>query len=184
MIRFTANGMRLEIPRGFYDRSHLIRLTDGEAFRKHVTINTLDAPGCWEWQGHCNASGYGGIHRNGRCRLAHRFVYELLIGPIPTGLSLDHLCRNRACVNPAHLEPATARVNILRGIGPTALNAQKTHCKNAHLLEGDNLIVSRHGERWCKVCKSLSAKKHYEKHRSKIIDRGIAWRAKKKAELS
>lgn len=74
------------------------------------------------------------------------------VGPIPEGMDLDHTCRNRGCVNPEHLEPVTTQVNTLRGIGPTAENARKTHCKHGHPLEGDNLYVDPEGKRKCRAC--------------------------------
>ncbi len=70
---------------------------------------------CWFWRGACNEKGYGYFHWDGHWRKAHRFAYELLIGPIPEGLTIDHLCFVRHCVNPVHMEPVTLRENILRG---------------------------------------------------------------------
>src|SRR5690349_8969939 len=85
--------------------------------------------GCWDWLGAPRGNGYGGFAWDGRKSIAaHRASWQLLRGPIPSGLTLDHLCRNRRCVNPAHLEPVTMRENILRGIGPSAQCAKKTHC--------------------------------------------------------
>src|SRR3977135_3690762 len=87
--------------------------------------------GCWPWLGSTTGSGYGQIRYGGHL-LAHRIAYVLRKGDIPTGLQLDHLCRNRSCVNPAHLEPVTGRENPLRGGSPTAVNAFKTHCPQGH----------------------------------------------------
>ena len=90
---------------------------------------------CWVWKGAPIKNGYGQYRRKGtRSCYVHRLVYEALVGPIPEGKFLDHLCRNRLCVNPGHLEIVTNRENVLRGVGPTAVNAQKTHCKRGHPL--------------------------------------------------
>lgn len=92
---------------------------------------------CWPWQGGSVRDGYGQFHLHARRKVqAHRYAYEQLIGPIPEGLTLDHLCRNRLCVNPKHLEPVTHAVNILRGQGTSARNAQKTHCVHGHECGG------------------------------------------------
>jgi HNH endonuclease len=99
---------------------------------------------CWLWTACLNSAGYGEFcDRRCRSRLAHRVAYELLVGPIPAGLTLDHLCRVHNCINPAHLEAVTMRVNGLRGDSPPAMNARKTHCKRGHEL-GSN--------RQCRVC--------------------------------
>jgi hypothetical protein len=104
---------------------------------------------CWLWTA-CTSEGYGRIWLNGRLAMAHRVVYEYYKGPI-TEATLDHLCRNRLCVKPSHLEPVSHRINLLRGVGVTARNSKKTHCKNGHELSGDNLLISR-GKRVCRIC--------------------------------
>ncbi len=92
-----------------------------------------DGPdGCWVWTGANNGAGYGQIRIDDRNRYAHRVAYELEVGPIPESLFIDHLCRNRGCVNPAHLEPVTNAENILRGTAPTAVNARKKACPKGH----------------------------------------------------
>lgn len=83
---------------------------------------------------------------------AHRVAYELLIGPIAAGLELDHLCRTHACVNPAHLEPVTGQVNLLRGVGFPATNAAKTHCPQGHEYTAENTYWSKKGQRGCRAC--------------------------------
>jgi hypothetical protein len=109
---------------------------------------------CWLWTASkVPRSGYGqisvGIGKEKVPRLAHRVAWELLRGPIPAGMVLDHLCRNRACVNPDHLEVVNNKTNTLRGTGPTAINAQKTSCKRGHSLA--DAYVSK-GMRYCRTC--------------------------------
>src|SRR5439155_25592866 len=88
---------------------------------------------CWMWTGSTDRHGYGQARQRERTFRTHRAVYELLKGPIPAGLTLDHLCRVRRCVNPAHLEPVTNRENILRGVGPN-----RTHCPRGHPYDERN----------------------------------------------
>jgi hypothetical protein len=107
---------------------------------------------CWLWTGQLDISGYGVENVNGRLLKTHRIAYELLVGAIPEGLTLDHVkdrgCQNRSCCNPGHLEPVTNKVNILRGVSLAANNARKTHCHKGHELEG----LNNRGQRFCKVC--------------------------------
>lgn len=120
--------------------------------------------GCWIWKGGKFPNGYGGFYvvRDGKRKtaMAHRWAYERLVGPIPDGLDLDHLCRVRDCVNPAHLEPVTRSVNLLRGDRRTG--PRKTHCVRGHLLGGDNLYIDSHGKRSCRLCR-LEAKRAMRK---------------------
>jgi hypothetical protein len=115
---------------------------------------------CWLWLGPPNSDGYGhigeGPHK-GRLLKVHRVTYELLVGPIPEGLELDHLCRVRLCVNPVHLEAVTNRENMLRGVGVCALNARKTHCKHGHEFTPENTYRVKNGGRACKGTDLLDA---------------------------
>lgn len=88
---------------------------------------------CWMWMGTIHSTGYGHFKLDKKNLKAHRISYLLTYGDFPV-LPLDHLCRNRACVNPIHLEPVSHRVNILRGIGPAAILARRTKCNKGHLF--------------------------------------------------
>lgn len=105
---------------------------------------------CWLFNGYIAKNGYGQAKVGGRVVLTHRAVYEVLVGPIPPGLQLDHLCRNRACYNPAHLEPVTQQENIRRGAGNQ--HRGKPLCVHGHPLSGDNLYVAPTGQRRCRQC--------------------------------
>ncbi len=108
--------------------------------------------GCWEWTASEKTPGYGSFNLNGKCVLAHRASYELHVGPIPQGLVLDHLCRNTLCVNPEHLEPVTARENIVRGESVMAYRAAQTHCIHGHELTLGNTYARPGGRRECRAC--------------------------------
>ncbi len=109
--------------------------------------------GCWIWPGQENGKGYGLVRFNLIKKSVHRVVYTHFRGIIPAGMQLDHLCRNRACANPWHLEPVTAQENCLRGNGPAAVQARQTHCKRGHELSGENLYVFPCGRRrLCRAC--------------------------------
>lgn len=120
---------------------------------KSFILHTDGSGNCWIWQSTVEKSGYGRIKVNTKNVLAHRFAYELFIGDIPDGLVLDHLCRNRKCVNPAHLEPITQKQNCIRG--NTGLhNAIRTECVKGHIFSGVNI----NGKRICHTCNNISSK--------------------------
>lgn len=113
----------------------------------------VKSPGCWTWTAAHTVDGYGQIVDGPNQVYAHRVAHELYIGPIPAGYQVDHLCRNTACVNPAHLEAVTQRENILRGSSPAAEQAKRTHCPQGHPLRGENLYQWR-GQRHCRQCRT------------------------------
>lgn len=124
--------------------------------RLWAKVDKSGADGCWLWTGPTNATGYGQIHLSGDNHhrpLVHRLVYELLVGPIPAELTLDHLCRIRSCCNPGHLEPVSYRENLLRGDTLAAANAAKTHCPAGHPYDEANTYVHNNG-RGCRICRN------------------------------
>lgn len=125
----------------------------------------VDAAGCWVWVGPVNFGGYGRITLNGKTAMVHRLLYEHHAGPIPAGLQLDHLCRNRPCCNPQHLEPVTSRENSLRGIGPAAMHAAQVNCVNGHPLTPDNLLRES-GKRRCRECNKARCRKASARRRA------------------
>lgn len=109
--------------------------------------------GCWIW-GASTAHGYGYWDS----RRVHRLTYELMSGPVPEGLVLDHLCRQRACANPEHLEAVSPRENLLRGEGFAARNSAKATCDTGHPLSGLNLYVTPDGRRQCRTCRAEASR--------------------------
>jgi hypothetical protein len=125
---------------------------------------------CWPWTATIDANDYGlfsakidGVWKTKR---AHRLAYEELVAPFPDGLTLDHLCRNRGCVNPAHLEPLTLKENILRGTCPPALNAVKTCCPKGHPYDDKNTYMDRQGWRRCRECARVTDRRWWHKRKA------------------
>lgn len=118
--------------------------TEWERFWEKVDVEPAQ---CWQWTA-TTAGRYGQFVMDGGQRIpAHRYAWQALVGPITDGLVVDHLCRNKLCVNPDHLEPVPERINTLRGVAPSALNARKARCKNGH----DDWVHHATGRR-CRTC--------------------------------
>lgn len=107
---------------------------------------------CLVWTGCRSVNGYGKMAVRGKSEYAHRYAYQRVHGEIPGGFDLDHLCRNRPCVDIAHLELVTHQVNLLRGHTITAMNAAKTHCINGHEFNVKNTYRRPDGSRECRQC--------------------------------
>jgi hypothetical protein len=113
------------------------------------------ARGCWLWTGYISPRGYARFTVDGRGVQAHRYAYEILIGPIPAGKEPDHICRRKPCVNPAHLEPVTHAVNMQRAL----LGLRKRRCPNGHRKE-----LRSDGYTICRQCHNAQAKKRYHRN--------------------
>ena len=118
-------------------------------------------PTCWNWTGSLGSGGYGQVQLKSMNHRAHRVAWEWLRGPIPEDRQIDHLCRNRRCVNVAHMELVTLRENVLRGVGLSAQNARKTHCPLGHPLSTER---RKHGSRFCRPCAAAASRRSWRKY--------------------
>lgn len=127
---------------------------------------------CWTWMASTKEGGYGQFNVQPEVVLAHRYAYISLVGDVPEGLELDHLCRNRACVNPWHLEPVTRSVNVVRGTAPTVTSARHravTACPYRHRYDEANTSVYQ-GRRRCKTCMRERARDAYARRRAQAME--------------
>ena len=140
--------------------------------RRRFEAKFEKSSGCWNWKAGLSFYGYGWFRPHGVTGStvnAHRVAYELYVGKIPKGMTLDHLCRNRQCVNPAHLEPVTSVENTLRGEGLSATNRRKTMCKRGHAFTPENTYTCkkgpRRGHRQCRQCVLDTSAARYVQHK-------------------
>jgi hypothetical protein len=127
--------------------------------------------GCWLWTGAKNRAGYGQLRINGRNVMAHRFLFEATVGPLPPfkhgGYELDHVvCDEPSCVNPDHERVVLHKENVLRGKSPAAQQARQTHCIRGHRLEGKNLYKASF--RLCKICRDNWGTTYYANNAQRI----------------
>lgn len=160
-------------------------------FERRMKKVTIAANGCWHWTGTILNGGYGQLSHGGEAWLAHRFFYTEMVGPIPEGLHLDHVCHNnsdcsagngclhRRCVNPEHLEPVTRQVNTSRG---RSANSLKTHCPQGHEYSTENTFITSKGHRLCRACgheRSVNRKYQPGYREKDARAHREAWKAKK-----
>ena len=130
-------------------------------------IMPVTESGCWIWMASHTKEGYGTTSWHGKQNVAHRVIWSIVNGPIPLGLHIDHLCRVRPCVNPAHMELVTQRENILRGVGPSAIHATKTQCPRGHAFTPENTFRQRVGhriQRSCRECRRKACRDWYARN--------------------
>lgn len=166
--------------------SHIEQLPRGSSDADRVLAYSMPEPnsGCWLWMGFISTGGYGVLNARKKLCRAHRVSYEAFKCDIPKGLDLDHLCRNRACVNPDHLEPVTRQVNCQRGETGQNTAAQKmarTHCKQGHEYTPENTWMYR-GARKCIKCKYAASNRWHKRNRPRQAAYIKAWRAARRAK--
>jgi hypothetical protein len=131
--------------------------------------------GCWLWTGYTEKGGYGRFNvPTGRKKprqrtvIASRFAWELVNGPVPAGMEIDHACDTPSCINPEHLRPMVPWRNTLRGNGPAAQNARKIECKRGHGFTPENTLITRCGRRVCLTCSRIRCKAFYRSRKQVV----------------
>ena len=125
-----------------------------------LTRYTENEQGCWIWTGTVLNNGYGQVKLRTRKHLTHRFFYEHIVGPIPDGMYLDHLCREKRCVNPAHLEPVTPQENVVRGLASYEIR-RLCHSRRHDITDPANVkIIPSTGARTCRACNAEANRRH------------------------
>ena len=164
------------------------KINNSEGIADRLKKGAKEVNGCWEWQKSKQSEGYGVLRLvvDGKSKLcyAHRTSYEQFVGPIPEGFVIDHLCRNRCCINPAHLEVVTFAENCLRGTGSPAKKARRNHCDKGHEYNPENTRMNG-TVRMCLTCalaaKERSNTRRRERRKAARKDAGLLPRAGKAA---
>lgn len=139
------------------------------AIERFLNKINVTPSGCWEWLASKNKNGYS-LFQVLPHRYAHRFIYEYYHGEIDPTLTIDHLCRNRCCVNVNHLEQVSIKVNTLRGFSASSINARKTHCPRGHQYDECNTWYAKNGSRICKSCNSARCKRWVANNREHYLN--------------
>lgn len=157
MTSYPENKQKLRAPFPWFG------LPESVATKIRVSERKWNGVPCWEWTA-ALTNGYGVVQHEGRIRRAHRVVYGVLRGAVPAELELDHLCRNRACVNPDHCEPVTGVVNNARSNSASAVHAKQTRCLRGHEFTPENTYQRQRGhkrERFCRECMRQRDRERY-----------------------
>ena len=132
-------------------------MTSASIYFERIMARSVKQGECLVWTGSTQPTGYGQAWNGNRPEQTHRIVYRHVHGEIPSGLEIDHICKNRTCVNPDHLRAVTHRENMMNSDTVMRENADKVFCKRGHELSGSNLRIDRKGGRICRKCIALHA---------------------------
>lgn len=156
----------------------VLHIKDVQRFFSKIQVDKNT--GCWTWTAYRNRLGYGKVAWKGEATTIHRIMYAWLVAPLPRGFAarktaqLDHLCKNRACCNPTHLELVTQKTNILRSTAPSAGYARRAHCSKGHEFTPENTYKSKKGERICRTCQLERGRLNYQRNREHVLARTSA----------
>lgn len=145
------------------DKEGTVMIFERAATKYPITVNER---GCWEWNGRRNHKGYGLVDFYGEEWLSHRLFYFLEHRALPSDLVIDHLCKIRACCNPAHLQAVTSKENTRRGESVPGINARKSACVRGHEFDESNTIIRKDGRRRCKICTQAATLEYLRKRRA------------------